>query len=581
MFALAVHYLTQRTVATHYNDRNRPEWPPHPARLFSALVATHHAAEPPDPKERAALEWLEDRGAPQLAASAASTRQTMTVFVPVNDTSVMPPWDAGRSKVELATQAHADAIQALAQAQAQGEEAKALAALEKSVDKASKARDSARRKLTAQLEKDLAAPGKKPARSQVVAAAQLLPEHRARQARVFPSASPTDPTVYFVWPDAEPPVEIATALERLVGRMTRLGHSSSLVHCTVTRFPVTPNWIPDETGQHTLRVVRAGQLMRLEQDFDRHRGVQPRTLPCAFQRYREGTPKVTTATASTPAGSWYSDAWYVLRRVDRSVSPERNERSLRPLLTSGPDIAETVRRALMSHCPGVPLEVLSGHLPDRRPTPRHHLAVVPLPFIGGSHADGSILGVALVLPRDCEARERKHVVEALASWEGAGLELGLAGQRLFFSRDIDQSTLINLRPDTWCSPSRRWASVTPVALDEHPGVLRIAPNARDPEAASRRQSAAFARAEATIRQACLRVGLPEPARVVASLTPLVTGSQAARHFSPFPRRAGRLRRVLLHADLEFDAPVAGPIILGAGRFLGLGLFRPLFGVGDV
>ena len=123
--------------------------------------------------------------------------------------------------------------------------------------------------------------------------------------------------------------------------------------------------------------------------------------------------------------------------------------------------------------------------------------------------------------------------------------------------------------------------MTPVALDEHPGELRIPPDARDPEAAARRQGAAFARAEATIRQACLRVGLPEPARVVATLTPLVTGSQAARRFSPFPRRAGRLRRVLLHAEIEFEAPVAGPIILGAGRFLGLGLFRPLFGAGDV
>lgn len=578
MFALAVNYLTRRTVATHYNDRNRPEWPPHPARLFSALVATYHAAEPPDLQERAALEWLETLGAPQLAASEASTRQVMTVFVPVNDTTLMPSWDTGRRKLELATKALADAECALVTSRDNGGTATALASLWKNVAKASKARDDAQRKLMAQVDKDLAAPGKDPAKAQVVAAAQMLPEHRVRQARVFPSASPLDPTVCFVWPEAEVPAEIAEALDRLVARLTRLGHSSSLVHCSVTRFPVTTNWTPDESGQHTLRVVRPGQLLRLEQDFERHQGELPRTLPCAFQRYRQGAP---SGAADTGVASWYSDTWYVLRRVDRSATAADHDRSLRPMLTAGPDIAETVRYALMSHCRGAPLEILSGHLPDRRPTPRHHLAIVPLPFTGGGHADGAILGVALVLPRDCDEPERRHVLEALAQWEDAGLELGLAGQRMNFVRELDRSPLVNLRPSTWCAPSQRWVSVTPVALDANPGGLYVPHEPRDPEAAARRQAAAFARAQATISEACLRIGLPEPVRVVATLTPLVTGSQAARRFSPFPRRTGRLRRVLMHAELEFATPVAGPVILGAGRFLGLGLFRPIFDDGEV
>ena len=578
MFALAVHYLTHRTVATHYNDRNRPEWPPHPARLFSALVATYHATEPPARDEHDALEWLETLGAPQLAASEASTRQTMTVFVPVNDTTLMRSWDQGRDKLELAAQAHANAERTLARTREDGGAVKVLAGLEKDVAKASKARDDAYRKLMAQVGKDLAAPGKDPAQAQVAAAAQLLPEHRTRQARTFPSVSPIDPTVCFVWPEAEAPAEIAAAIERLVGRVTRLGHSSSLVHCSVTHFPSTTNWIPDDAGQHTLRVVRPGQLVRLEQDFELHKGVLPRTLPCAFQRYRQGAPR---ATADMSVKSWYSDEWYVLRRVDRGAISEGGERLLRPSLTAGPDIAETVRRALMSHCQDPPLEVLSGHLPDRRPTPRHHLAIVPLPFIGGSHADGAILGVALVLPRDCDEHERMHVLQALARWEDAGLELGRAGLRMNFTREIDRSTLVNLRPETWCTPSQRWVSVTPVALDANPGELRIPHQPRDPDAAARRQAAAFARVQTTIREACLRVGLPAPVRVGATLGPLVTGSQAARCFAPFPRRAGRLRRVLMHAELEFATPVAGPVILGAGRFLGLGLFRPIFEVGDV
>ena len=49
MIAIEVELLTGRYVATSFNDRRVPEWPPHPARLFSALVAT--AAEHEDVAE--------------------------------------------------------------------------------------------------------------------------------------------------------------------------------------------------------------------------------------------------------------------------------------------------------------------------------------------------------------------------------------------------------------------------------------------------------------------------------------------------------------------------------------------------
>jgi CRISPR-associated protein Csb2 len=34
-------------------------------------------------------------------------------------------------------------------------------------------------------------------------------------------------------------------------------------------------------------------------------------------------------------------------------------------------------------------------------------------------------------------------------------------------------------------------------------------------------------------------------------------------------------RQLTHAVIQFAEPVEGPVLLGAGRFLGLGLCRPL------
>ncbi len=86
MFALEVRFLTGRYVATAYNDRAQTEWPPHPLRLYSALVATY--ADAFDAAEREALEWLEALPPPRISASEASVRELVTVFVPVNDTTV-------------------------------------------------------------------------------------------------------------------------------------------------------------------------------------------------------------------------------------------------------------------------------------------------------------------------------------------------------------------------------------------------------------------------------------------------------------------------------------------------------------
>ena len=100
MFALELTLLTGRYVATQYNDRRRVEWPPHPARLFSALAAAHFAVETPCSVEREALKWLEALGAPEIAASntaddaAELARDVVTVFVPVNDTTVVGDLDA-------------------------------------------------------------------------------------------------------------------------------------------------------------------------------------------------------------------------------------------------------------------------------------------------------------------------------------------------------------------------------------------------------------------------------------------------------------------------------------------------------
>ena len=59
--AIEITFGTGRYVAADVTDRTKPEWPPHPARLFAALVEAwaKYGSAPPHRGERVALEWLE------------------------------------------------------------------------------------------------------------------------------------------------------------------------------------------------------------------------------------------------------------------------------------------------------------------------------------------------------------------------------------------------------------------------------------------------------------------------------------------------------------------------------------------
>jgi len=88
MLTIEVELLTGRYAATAHNDRGRAEWPPHPARFFSALVAALHDHDVVDQAERDALLYLEQQEAPSLRVdpeSKVGRRQVQDVYVPVND----------------------------------------------------------------------------------------------------------------------------------------------------------------------------------------------------------------------------------------------------------------------------------------------------------------------------------------------------------------------------------------------------------------------------------------------------------------------------------------------------------------
>jgi CRISPR-associated protein Csb2 len=93
MLAIEVEYLLGRAVATDTSQRDRAEWPPHPTRLFSALVDALHDITDDGERARAdaALRWVEAQPPPAIRASLdddASVRSVVKHFVPINDEPV-------------------------------------------------------------------------------------------------------------------------------------------------------------------------------------------------------------------------------------------------------------------------------------------------------------------------------------------------------------------------------------------------------------------------------------------------------------------------------------------------------------
>ena len=94
MLSIAINYLNGRVAASTYNSAGaRVEWPPHPDRVFMALVAAWGETGQ-DAAEERALRWLERQDAPSLAAGECMARQSVRHYVPVNDD--LPRTDRGR-----------------------------------------------------------------------------------------------------------------------------------------------------------------------------------------------------------------------------------------------------------------------------------------------------------------------------------------------------------------------------------------------------------------------------------------------------------------------------------------------------
>ena len=524
MFALGLNYLNGWSMAAADGARKkRAEWPPHPDRVFMALAAAWFETGE-DPLEGESLRWLEALPPPAIAASDAKNRATVVSYVPVND-------DGGGYKTKNP---------------------------KNEIDKIKK--------------EGLA----------------VIPEHRLLQPRGFPVSIPHNPTVHLIWPEVELG-DHQIALEQLAGKVTHVGHSASFVQMWVETKPPPPTWIPTTgVALQRLRITSPGRLKTLETRMNRSAWIAHRDLLSEIKqaktdrkatkyikdlqaRLKDRFPAGQPVTLRPTPGRWqgYDKPQEIgLAEAHGSVfDPQLIVLGIKGKRVSLPatlKLTAALRGLLMRICPEEPPpEWFSGHSLDGMPTAAPHLALTPLPFVGSEHADGRIMGLAIILPTQLNQQEAGRCLEPFLRDSATGLpcEHTLFDGKWFecaIELETRERLPKNLNPDTWTRESRVWASVTPVVLNRHF-------EGKDK----------WERAAESVKDACLHIGLPRPHEVLLHPVSLFEGAPHAREYPKLMHKNGNGQRSHSHAVIVFDEPVRGPVLLGAGRFRGYGLCRPV------
>ena len=196
--------------------------------------------------------------------------------------------------------------------------------------------------------------------------------------------------------------------------------------------------------------------------------------------------------------------------------------------------------------------------------------IAPLPSIGHAHADHAIRRILVEVPPNCP------LAIADIRW-GFSVEFAADNQTGEFISELvpagDDSMLDHYGVD---NPARVWRTVTPAALPHGATRWRMQPSrlhhSAKPIGAPER-IAEENRAAAAVVQALRHAG------VGATITDMrVQREPFARHgaraevFVPGTRFT---KEGLWHVEITFAQSVGGPLIIGDGRYLGLGLLEPV------
>lgn len=349
-----------------------------------------------------------------------------------------------------------------------------------------------------------------------------------RVLRRFPTSIPGEDPVWFLWDEED--TRHRPSIERLCREVQYLGSSRSPVCCDLMEdAPVKPTLEPG-SGERlaSLRVALPGFTDGLLSGRHAH----PAPTFGVLAPYRR-TSEPIAIDPPIPSGPF---ADLVVRAFDQSFPYT---------VLHAPMITRAFREAVLSRAGDAAPAILHGH--DCNP----HVAFLPLANVGHPHASGQIVGVAAAIPRRASDKERAQIIAAVDAVTELR-NLGVGGSwRLRATRE---RTMRSLAPSRWIGPARRWQTVTPVILDRHP---------------KSRRDEAFERA---LRDTFAHAGLPHPpARLDWSEIPW----QAAAVPAPAYQGHSLPEGLRIHVEAIFEQPLRGPLLVGRGRYFGVGLLAPV------
>ncbi len=192
--------------------------------------------------------------------------------------------------------------------------------------------------------------------------------------------------------------------------------------------------------------------------------------------------------------------------------------------------------------------------------------IVPLPSIGHPQADMQIRRILVQVPGECPIRADD------IAWAVSGLRLNHpnSGEAIDLTVSNDTSPLAFWRVE---KGARIWRSVTPLAIR---AVVQPRTHLRRGNVQSKVASEKYLEhreAATAVAQALRHAGIDSDFRSIRlQREPF---DQRGVRVEPFAHgtRFGKLD--LWHVEIELESLVDGPLLIGNGRFLGLGLMRPI------
>ena len=196
------------------------------------------------------------------------------------------------------------------------------------------------------------------------------------------------------------------------------------------------------------------------------------------------------------------------------------------------------------------------------------LRLVPVPSIGAQHSDSAIRRVVVEVPAECPIRV-DDLKWAFSRLRPCDPQTGKFWPGRLLSTDDSRMA------HRFKGPARAFRSITPVALS---GALRHPVRAVGEKAAEER-SREERRARGAVAQALRHSGVrAKPTEIHVQREPFRSRGVRAELFADGSRFS---KHSLWHVALRFREAISGPLVLGDGRFYGLGLMEPVASYSDV